>query len=148
VASAAFLPVSDARLVNLQRDDLPEILALMQWTQSPWSESMLKETLRSDCQYLLGLKYACRLTGLVVVQVLDDEAEILNLVVQPEVRRKGLARHMLLALFERYPGRRWFLEVRSGNRAAQHLYDSVGFVRTGIRKNYYPLGRCTRTVVT
>jgi ribosomal-protein-alanine N-acetyltransferase len=36
-----------------------------------------------------------------------------------------------------------FLEVRSGNLVALSLYESVGFSRIGLRRDYYPslLGR-------
>ena len=31
-----------------------------------------------------------------------------------------------------------WLEVRPSNHVARRLYDSLGFIQVGVRKNYYP----------
>lgn len=70
-------------------------------------------------------------------QVAPDEYEILNLAVDPAVRRRGLGRTLLATLLT-LPGRILYLEVRASNTAARALYASAGFVESGIRKGYYP----------
>jgi [ribosomal protein S18]-alanine N-acetyltransferase len=72
---------------------------------------------------------------LVTRQTAPDEAEILNLAVDPDYRRRGLARKLLAAAF-RQP-RTFFLEVRQSNTAAQSLYRSLGFTECGRRPGYY-----------
>jgi ribosomal-protein-alanine N-acetyltransferase len=65
--------------------------------------------------------------------VADDEAEILNLAVDPAARRRGIAR----ALIAQIDMPKVFLEVRESNRAAQALYVTCGFEQAGLRRDYY-----------
>lgn len=90
------------------------------------------------------LKHDCRVCDLnsciagflVTRQIGPGEREILNLAVDPAERRTGIARRLLEdALGSAHSA--WFLEVRASNAAAIRLYESLGFQRTGSRKNYY-----------
>jgi ribosomal-protein-alanine acetyltransferase len=68
------------------------------------------------------------------------EAELLRVGVAPQARRQGLARALLVEGLERL--RRLdiqvcFLEVRVDNKGAIHLYESLGFSCTGMRRGYY-----------
>lgn len=73
---------------------------------------------------------------LAVRQTTPGENEILNLAVDPAVRRAGVARALLEDALARTKGT-WFLEVRASNTAAIRLYESAGFERAGRRPNYY-----------
>ncbi len=73
-----------------------------------------------------------------------DQGDVLEIAVAPAARRRGIARSILLALIgdARCRGvRQLFLEVRASNEPAILLYTSFGFVRTGVRKNYYSAPR-------
>jgi ribosomal-protein-alanine N-acetyltransferase len=61
------------------------------------------------------------------------EAELLNLAVRPEARRRGLGRALLALL----AGRKVWLEVRESNQAAIRFYESQGFRVYGRRRQYY-----------
>jgi ribosomal-protein-alanine N-acetyltransferase len=81
-----------------------------------------------------------RVAGFVVVRSAADEAEILNLAVEPESRRQGVARALLKATLDasRAGGaRRVFLEVRESNAGAIAFYRSNGFRPDGRRPRYY-----------
>lgn len=90
------------------------------------------------------LVYDCRVAeweglvaGFVVVRSLGaGEAEILNLAVAPDCRRRGLARSLLQDVLPALRGS-IFLEVRRSNRAAQSFYELFGFRITGERPGYY-----------
>lgn len=69
-------------------------------------------------------------------QTVPTEAEILNIAVHPSARRRGVARALLLRLLDVLVGD-IFLEVRASNLAAIQLYESLNFVRVGIRPAYY-----------
>lgn len=71
----------------------------------------------------------------------SDEAHIVNLAVHPDFRSKGIGRGILQFIVENISGKKItrsiLLEVRKGNIAAQKLYESAGFIVTGVRPRYY-----------
>lgn len=66
----------------------------------------------------------------------EDECEILNLGVDPEFRRRGLARGLVETLLWGFRGD-VYLEVRESNQAARNLYNSMGFQEISCRQGYY-----------
>lgn len=78
--------------------------------------------------------------GYVHVRVVGDEAELLNIAVDPDGRRLGLGerllRHAMSECAELGVGR-VFLEVRADNHAAMALYRRCAWEQVGIRKRYY-----------
>lgn len=64
-----------------------------------------------------------------------DECEILNLAVDPQFRRRGIAR-CLVSLAIAAP-RTVFLEVRESNAPARKLYEGAGFRVITSRETYY-----------
>jgi ribosomal-protein-alanine N-acetyltransferase len=89
-----------------------------------------------------------RVAGFLVARrVASDEVELLNLVVAPEFRGKGLARALLKEIMAASPPAgeakacptqsSLYLEVRESNHAARNLYKSMGFQEVNIRPEYY-----------
>ena len=73
-----------------------------------------------------------------------DEAEILNLAIHPDHRRRGLATALVTGALQdlaQAGARRVFLEVRAANYEAQAFYQTLGFALRGRRKGYYSLPR-------
>lgn len=69
-----------------------------------------------------------------------DEMHVMNVAVVPTERRRGIARWLLRFAMGRAARRgacRALLEVRAGNREAVALYESLGFRRLGVRREYY-----------
>jgi ribosomal-protein-alanine acetyltransferase len=78
--------------------------------------------------------------GFILVRAVADEMEILNLAVEPDSRRKGIAARLLgnaTAEARRANVKDIYLEVRESNSAARAFYLSKGFIEQGRRKNYY-----------
>ena len=74
-----------------------------------------------------------------MIQALD-EGDITNVVVAKESRGKGIGTAMLLFMMEEGKKRginAYTLEVRVSNAEAIHVYEKLGFVSEGIRKNFY-----------
>ncbi len=91
------------------------------------------------------LSYEClvaelrgRVAGFVVCRKLsDDEAEVLSLVVDPEVRRRGVGSRMMREVLDHRTGATWYLEVRESNQPARKLYRKLGFEDISLRPAYY-----------
>lgn len=121
--------------------DVPEVAALeRQIFTMPWSENGFLSSLQSqDTLYLIARREG-RLLGYCGFLQSFDEADITNVAVAPEERGRGVAYEMLSELMQRGRERgvmRYTLEVRIGNAAAVHLYQKLGFISAGIRKNFY-----------
>jgi [ribosomal protein S18]-alanine N-acetyltransferase len=69
----------------------------------------------------------------------DTVWHIMNVAVDPDERRTGVATALLRALLERVgePRARFTLEVRQSNAAAIALYQGFGFRTAGLRRRYY-----------
>ena len=64
----------------------------------------------------------------------------MNVAVEPDYRRRGIARLLLEHVFELTAddGRRGYtLEVRVSNAEAIRLYERLGFQSRGVRRGYY-----------
>ncbi len=76
--------------------------------------------------------------GYIIYSLVCGEAEIYNIAVAPESRRRGLGRELLGAALENAGTA--FLDVRAGNLPAIALYRGFGFKEIGLRKKYYGNG--------
>ncbi|MBQ9757646.1 MAG: ribosomal protein S18-alanine N-acetyltransferase [Clostridia bacterium] len=67
-------------------------------------------------------------------------ADIIDVAVHKDFRRRGIAQNLISCLIEFCNKEKIFeinLEVRVSNIAAISLYEKMGFVQNGLRKNYY-----------
>lgn len=80
------------------------------------------------------------IAGFIAFRQLLDQAEILNLAVDPACQRQGVAKALIqsaCSTLRENNVQTAFLEVRPSNRAALELYASAGFTRAAVRKGYY-----------
>lgn len=107
----------------------------------PWSQSSFKSLLKSGIGGgVAAMDDRVGLLGYVAAYFVADECQITNVAVKEAFRRQGIARAMLqhlLVLCEEKRIVKVTLEVRCGNANAIALYESLGFLRDGIRKNFY-----------
>jgi ribosomal-protein-alanine N-acetyltransferase len=109
---------------------------------APWSPAMFAGEITKATSVCLGAfdGEGERLVGYVIVSRYVDAWHVMNLVVEEDRRRHGIATVLLDEVFERTreEGRRGFtLEVRASNDAALRLYESMGFRAQGVRRGYY-----------
>ena len=127
----------------MREDDLPEVLDIERQSNShPWTERNFQDALTSGYLCLTAREHR-RLCGFAVARLLLDEAELLLIAVTPAGRRQGVAALLWNDLAHRLyasGARTVHLEVRASNQGAQAFYASRGFVRTGVRRKYYPSG--------
>lgn len=129
-------------MIRLMRtSDLPEAAHLEQlYFSVPWTERQLKGSLESPEYLFVVAEEQGRVIGYGGLLKVLDEGDITNIVVEEAYRGKGIGRQLVKALLSE--GKRcglnaFTLEVRAGNAAAIHLYESLGFVREGIRRRFY-----------
>ena len=81
------------------------------------------------------------LHGFIILQRVQDTADILTLCVDPDTRRQGLGRALVAqTLTVLAPTQTITLDVSLSNHAAQALYIDQGFYQTGLRPGYYADG--------
>lgn len=102
---------------------------------SPWTKEQIEESWRLGSTSYIGAFEADGLAGVLVLQRLGEEQELLQIAVDPQLQGRGIGRALLEQLDQYAP--RTFLEVRFSNERARALYRSVGFVEIARRKAYY-----------
>ena len=138
--SAVLKPV-EARLESLDAARLDALLQIEQRAYPhPWTRGNFMDALRSG-YHARALLAGEELLGYYVAMQGVDEVHLLNITVSPNYQSQGWGRVMLdaLALWSRGLGAQWlWLEVRVGNTRAIAIYETHGYRRVGLRKNYYP----------
>ena len=106
----------------------------------PWSKKQLEESLESPGYLFLAAEEQGEVIGYAGLLKILDEGNITNIVVEEAYRGRGIGRRLTEALLAegRQSGLHAFtLEVRVSNAAAIHVYESLGFVREGVRRHFY-----------
>ena len=105
----------------------------------PWSANSIASELNNPLALWLVAVEDGDLIGYIGSQSVMGESDMMNVAVHPDHRRKGLGEMLVLALCEALSGENTSLalEVRSSNAPAISLYEKLGFVQVGLRRNYY-----------
>ena len=126
---------------RLSIGDLSEIEEIEQRAyKTPWSRSMFASELAKGTSICLGAFEGDQLVGYIVNSRYVDAWHVMNVAVDPDHQRRGIATALLERLFEvtRDDERRGYtLEVRVSNEDAIALYEKLGFEARGIRRGYY-----------
>jgi ribosomal-protein-alanine N-acetyltransferase len=129
------------KLKDLRIGDAPQLAAIdRRATDYPWSLAQFESGLCGG-EFGWGIDGDVGLIAFALFNQVLDEATLLNVAVDPRWQRRGLARSLLQQSARQLALRgvsRCLLEVRIGNHAAIALYERLGFVRDGLRRNYYP----------
>jgi ribosomal-protein-alanine N-acetyltransferase len=121
--------------------DLDAVMAIEKASFAyPWSPRFFLQELQVEYARSLVAEVNGRIVGYILFWLLVDGIDIHNLAVHSEFRRRGIGRLLIEQVVletRRRRSTRVTLEVRRSNLGAQKLYESMGFVTTGIRKGYY-----------
>ena len=121
-------------------DDVEAVVALEAANApAPWSEGVLRDELAAENRIYLAADED-GVVGFAGAMLVDDEAHVTNLLVDPGWRRRGIGFELMKSLIEaavEAGARHMTLEVRSRNEAARGLYARLGLAPVGIRKEYY-----------
>ena len=128
-------------IVPATQAEVPQIAALEELCFSdPWSDAVLTESVGHPLYRFLAAMDGKTVLGYAGMFLTLPEAQIANIAVAPEARRKGIGRRLLRELYREAASAGAeviFLEVREHNTAAIALYEQEGFVKVGMRRNYY-----------
>ena len=108
--------------------------------QAPWSMAVLQKEFSVDWSNVWLVESESEVVAYLCFWIVADEVHILNVVVDPSARRRGIAGALVRGLIAETTGKPLTLitlEVRVGNEAARRLYESVGFHEIGRRAGYY-----------
>ena len=120
--------------------DLPQVIAVERRAfPTPWSLAMFVLELSKPSGICLAAMRDGRLAGYLICSRYERVWHIMNVAVDPDHRRAGLATALLNRLLERVDDddARYTLEVRRSNDSALELYEKFGFKIAGIRRRYY-----------
>jgi ribosomal-protein-alanine N-acetyltransferase len=141
---------------RLAYPDLPQVVAIERRVfPTPWSLAMFVLELSKQTGICLaatepvdaasdgpppdGSAAQDRLVGYLICSRYDTVWHVMNLAVDLDRQRMGLASALLSELYARVDDddARFTLEVRRSNLIAIHLYEREGFRAAGVRRRYY-----------
>ncbi|MCH5281978.1 MAG: ribosomal protein S18-alanine N-acetyltransferase [Lachnospiraceae bacterium] len=129
------------QIENMQEKDIEQVSRIEEACFTlPWSAKSFEEVIgKPDALYLTALE-GREVLGYCGAYVVLDEADINQVAVKESSRRQGIGKKLLEELLSRLKEQgitSVTLEVRKSNQAAIALYESLGFVLEGQRKNFY-----------
>src|SRR4051794_13900300 len=124
---------------RLAYSDLPAVISIERRSfPTPWSLAMFVLELSKPSGICLAAVEGDRLAGYLVCSRYDTVWHLMNVAVEPDRRRRGVASRLIGQLFENAGNTAPFtLEVRMSNREAIAMYERFGFRSAGVRRRYY-----------
>ncbi len=105
------------------------------WDTAGWQGELAQPASQVWCAEVNG-----QIAGFIAFRGVDGQYEITNLVVDPGFRRGGIGLQLVQHALEKIASGDVTLEVHSQNVPAISLYEKAGFVRRGVRKQFYKDG--------
>jgi ribosomal-protein-alanine N-acetyltransferase len=141
-------PASAVEIRRLTYADLPQVVAIERRSfTTPWSLAMFVLELSKPSGICLAAEVveddARELAAYMICSRYDTVWHVMNVSVDPDRRRRGIASALLDALIARIDeaeGQAYAqitLEVRRSNAGAIALYERYGFRSAGVRRRYY-----------
>ena len=133
--------MNDLCIRPMSRDDLSAVLEIEKdCFPVPWTENNFLEALDLDYYHFLSAFCGKELAGYCGYIRSFETADIANIAVRSDFRRRGIGERLLRQLMEDgYSDgvERFSLEVRASNTSAIALYEKLGYRQEGLRKGYY-----------
>jgi [ribosomal protein S18]-alanine N-acetyltransferase len=119
--------------------DLPGVLSIERRAfVTPWSMAMFVLELSKSSGVCLAAHSGDELRGYLVCSRYADMWHLMNVAVDPERRREGIATALIKHLLGEIGGTdKLMLEVRGSNDGAIEMYRGFGFEPVGHRRRYY-----------
>ena len=128
-------------IVKMTSDHVQQVAQLEQLCFSaPWSENAVTSELTNPLSCWLVAVNGEKVCGYVGSQAVLGEADMMNIAVDPDYRRQGIAKQLveqLISELKETGNYQLTLEVRASNEPAIGLYEQMGFQQVGRRPKYY-----------
>ena len=129
------------KIVSMDCSHVAAVAALEKTCFSdPWSENSIASELKNPLSLWLVALADSKVVGYVGSQSVMGESDMMNVAVDPDYRRMGIAYRLietLIAALAEKDNHSLALEVRASNTPAIALYGKMGFTEVGRRRNYY-----------
>lgn len=126
---------------NMREEDLEQVCDIENHTFSaPWSFHSYEQAINNKNNLFLVAEENDCIVGYCGCLGILDEGQITNVAVKKEYRGQNIGFQLMERLLEegiKRGIRAFTLEVRESNEKALKLYYRMGFIKEGIRKNYY-----------
>ena len=129
----------DLEIRRLVFADLPNVIAIERRAfPTPWSLPMFVLELSKPEGICLAAQRDGQLLGYIICSRFDQVWHIMNVSVDPDLQRRGVASAMITEVIGRVGSDAQItLEVRPTNVGAIALYQRFGFLAAGTRQRYY-----------
>ena len=98
---------------------------------------MINKEILSDTDSVYNYMDGEKVLGYLEIRLVDGVLDIMNLYVNEEDRRKGIATSLMNEVIEKEDYNRIMLEVNENNNSALKLYTKLGFKEISLRERYY-----------
>jgi len=139
--------MTDPDLV-IRSADLSDIKCIMALEQGsivhPWEGEAIKSLIADKNKKCYVAELKGEIVGYIGAETVLDECNIGNIVTREDCRGRGFATAILgilLDVLKRDGISKVFLEVEHDNVPAIALYEKHGFIRYGLRRDYYGPGK-------
>ena len=128
-------------ITNMHQSHVAQVAELEKYCFSdPWSENSVASEINNPLSLWLVALDGGTVAGYVGSQSVGEEADVMNVAVHPDYRRRGIGRELVTELINALKEKGVYslaLEVRASNAPAIALYEQMGFAQVGVRPNYY-----------
>ena len=131
------MTAADLAAVQALAGNLPEA---PHWPPSAYHDAIDPAATRRRIALVAVEPTSCTVRGFAVASLLPPQAELETIAVAAANRRQGLGQKLFRSLAAKLQAAgvsELLLEVRASNRPALAFYQTLGFVRTGLRPGYY-----------
>ena len=130
------------RVRPMEEGDVERVAALeLSAFTTPWKATTFRNLLDRPGAVLLVLEVPPhRLAGYAVLWCIQEQGELANIAVIPELRDRRLGGYLLDRVIEAARAREvesLYLEVRVSNARARSMYAARDFQEIGVRRDYY-----------
>lgn len=133
--------LNKVKISKMTKEDLPGVFEVEKNAfPIPWPISSFEEELNNILSTYLVAKVDDKIVGYIGVMFVMDECHVLNIAVDTNYRKMGIATKLVTEVFKYCKEHRttyMMLEVRVTNIPAQKLYSKLGFKDEVLRKDYY-----------